>query len=305
MLDNNTLWYFRQGLEHGDAGHIYTSSLAQVIESLVLADRMVVDKMSFDISGMGSFLTSLDSDLLSVVGGVAISDDDRAVAVTFAREVSGAMGYRFKDEQDELQSLRAYFYSYISVKHGLPYFPNEKRTFFLSMLEGVRSASKPVFRAAFDVYAKLRQQAYAELRASGAIAYAFRELPFPPLFYYLLAQSNSIPELVHRALNLRDTKNARAFRKWCNDFTQAAANNDEIEANKMFRELAGYLDKICRYSQRKYAVQLQLSFPLGLGILAEVPLALGHKRHLLFLKQVLSTTNYPELEERVRRMLRG
>jgi hypothetical protein len=42
-----------------------------------------------------------------------------------------------------------------------------------------------------------------------------------------------------------------------------------------------------------------------LGILAEVPLALGHKRHLLFLKQVLSTTNYPELEERVRRMLRG
>ena len=306
LIDNNTLSGFKDYLEYKSPDYFYLSSFAQFVESLVLSEQVFVDDMSFRISKIEEFLNFLNPELPKVVLGLPILDEDRASAVSFANDFKNKMSYCFVDKDDELQLLRAYFYSYISRKNGLPYFPHEKRAFFLSLSEEINNNYGLIFKKLFSPYDKLRYDAYQELKQKGLIHHKYRSLPFPQIFYYIVSKASNLLELIEIAIDLRDNKNAKGFRKFCNELVQAEINDDYISANRMFDEVETYLKRICTYQQTRYSAEFQFSFPLKMPsiTLAGVPIDLKRKKYLLFLKQILSTVNYADIESKLNNILK-
>jgi hypothetical protein len=302
LADNTVLTSVKALIENQEApSYFRNSSFAQLIELLVLADLIYVDDMSFRISKIGGFLSSLNPGLTNIVTGLEVSDADRASAVTFAQQTSKSIGYQFSNDVDELHQLRGYFYLFLANRTDLPYFPIEQRSLFLSPLEsGMNNVA--VFRKVFEVYEEFRFEAYEELKTRGMLKGKYSGLPYPPIFYNVLARASNLYELFEIALDLRNSRKAISFRKWCADMIDAERHEDYISVRKMFEEMENFLKQICTYEPANYRVELQISFPPALKVPDILPY-FRRKRHLLFLKQALSNRRQGEIENKLNELL--
>ncbi|MFX0139121.1 MAG: hypothetical protein ACFFDN_36100 [Candidatus Hodarchaeota archaeon] len=297
LIDNNTLTGFKNYLGKKGVNYFYVSSFAQFIEALVLADKIFVDKMSFNISEIADFIEFLNPKLKKIVFGLEISDKIRGNAVSYAQDIERKLNFEYKEEYDDMHLLRAYFYRYLSIKYDLPYFPHIKRTFFLSLLEGLKE-NIAEYRKAFRIYENLRYQAYSDLLKKELINYEYKSLPYPQVFYYLVDKANNILELIEIAIDLRKSKNAIAYRKWCSELYEANKNYNHLKQDKLFKEVEKYFLKICSYQKSKDDIRWQISFPFSIT-LTNIPF-FKNKHHLLFLKQIIKSTNYKCIEEKLK-----
>jgi hypothetical protein len=294
LADNNILSCVKALMETRKIPESFrVASLAQLIELIVLADCIFVDEMSMNISGTKDFFSFLNPEYAKVFEGISISGDDRAAAVSYAQDISRKISFQFDSKWDELHQLRSYFYYFLSSQHNLPYCPGEQRALFLSPIE-CANENPAIFRRIFKAYEKLRYDAFLDLHDKGILCSRYKRLQYPPIFLYVLERSSSLHDIFNVALDLRFQNNSISFRKWCSEFTKAEQNGDYGNAKKLFDEVDSYLKKICGTKTSNFPIGLQLSFPPAI-IFSDVKPLLKRKKHLLFLKEVLSTAFSEEL----------
>jgi hypothetical protein len=294
VADNNVLTSVKEFFENQQKPTWFRiASFAQLVELLVLADRVYVDDKSMAISGTDGFFASLHPEMGEIITGLGISDAERAEAVAFAHQRYASNGTRLPSEWDELDLLRGHFYLYLAYQRGIPYFPSETRAPYLSALEPSFSHAA-VFQQVFETFDRIRFEAYALLRERGFLTYRYRPLHHPPLFSYIVGRAQNLRELFEIAIDLRASAPARQFRRWCGKLAEAEREEHWLDAARMFLEVETHMRSLFASSASSPQVELQLSFPPAIGLAKDLPL----KRcppHLLFLKQVL--TNQPRLPE--------
>ena len=304
VAENNVLTSVKEFFEdQREPPWFRLASFAQMVELFVLAEKVYVDEKSLRISGSGDFFTFLHPEMANLIVGLNVSDEERADALTFAEGQSTAFSGVSLDEWEYLQVLRGNFYLYLALTRGLPYFPGERRVPYLSVLESV-SADMGGYKRIVTTFERLRREAYTQLRDSGLLRYRYSPLPYPPLFAYLVGRANSLFELFEIAVDLRDSADARAFRAWSRDLVAAETDERWLDAAKMFLEVEKHLRCLFLDTPQAQEVQLQLSFPAALGVGRNFRVG-RRKRHLLFLKQVLSNQPSPSaLSDKLRDLMR-
>ncbi len=120
----------------------------------------------------------------------------------------------------------------------------------------------------------------------------------------MVQRAANMHELFEIAIDMRDSRHARAFRRWCADLVVAEQEERWTDAGKMFNEVEAHLRALVLGDSPVRQAELQLSFPPAIGIAHGFPLA-RRPKHLLFLKQVISNQPaLPQLEDKLRDMLR-
>lgn len=128
----------------------------------------------------------------------------------------------------------------------------------------------------------------------------------PIVFSYVLGKAKRKRDLLGVALDIRDSKEARAFRKQCALFDQALAKGDDTAAIEMVDEV---MDKIKQLQSRidgpKFKVDF--SFPLSITISPTELLEFiqqRRKRHLIFISHLYkSSIATKDLHARLRKVL--
>ena len=268
VVDNNVLTSVKQYVTtQVEPSWFHLSSFAQMLELLVLADRLFVDEMSMHISGTDDFLTSLHPEMANVIAGLGVSDRERGAAVSFAQNHADAYPDSSLDEWSQLALLRGHFYLLLATSRGLPYFPSQQRASYLSALEPA-SSDVAVFARVAKAFERLRYEAYSVLRQSGDFAYRYRPLPYPPLFAFMVNRAANMRELFEIAIDMRESRHARSFRRWCADLVAAEQEERWTDAGKMFIEVEAHLRAIVLGDSPVRQAELQLSFPPAIGIAA-------------------------------------
>lgn len=155
--------------------------------------------------------------------------------------------------------------------------------------------SRPIFSSSSKIFVdKLSSKKYQNMARLNDFLYAkytkFIELPI--LFNYILSKANSFNELFDIALDLRQQKITRRFRRWCMDIDEALASGDQETAVRMIDETEDYIRDITNKTKSQLKTQVQVSFPPAVTL--ELPsVDIKRNYYLAFLKHLYKRSPLP------------
>lgn len=156
--------------------------------------------------------------------------------------------------------LRTLYYDQVSTIANIPYSPHLGRVKILEEVQKSRIKSVRIGVLNFV------QSEIKELQSKMKDFYNNNfEINIPLIAEYVISKAGNINEITSIALEIRNSKEALAFRRWCNKF-QLAITNGQVsvsEANKIFIELSNATKKWTN-QEPKLSHSAKLKFELGL-----------------------------------------
>ena len=150
--------------------------------------------------------------------------------------------------------------------------------------------NKPVFVPSGAVILdKLADQKEEELIKFEDYIYHYnlvKVVQFPILFDYVLSRANKPEDIFKVALDIRDDKSTRGYRKWCRELDECLIQGKQFESVKMIDEVEKFLNNMTKHIPLgPPKVQIQISFPPA--VIFEIPdINITRKDHLLFLEKI-------------------
>ncbi|HEU4324855.1 MAG TPA: hypothetical protein VFS21_17045 [Roseiflexaceae bacterium] len=323
LLDTTTLTQAEAALHGAAQGIEYEQSLAQLVEAIVLREGIRVDARTFNhslhgevvdlrhsLSGLVDVLRlprTLD-EALALLVRQSIREADLPNIYASADQIEPGLAERIRSEGSQLYSksnlsplphlndsalvvaVRSMYYYSLSSVYGLPYVPNTMRVPLLThILQGQGRSSQRVLRYANMVLDGLGDKLEGEIDdlrdLTGDLDLS---LEVPLVFNDVLLRSKTRAEIIPRALELRDSAEARAFRQVARGFDQAVRTGQRAEIIERSRELKEHLVKLGQ-SSGGLPVEVDLAFPWSIAVNLGSVVRLfkdRSRRHLLFLSRL-------------------
>lgn len=324
LIDNFTLQGVYGYLFDSQRGGIYENCLANFIETIVIQDKILIPAGVSSTNAavarvmelLGSIICESDIALESDRGWEYTKEILSPVIVTsynaFAQfesekerllriDATGRPGHRFQTFAEFCHQHSWYTYHCVNIAReaGINYCPNPTRVPLLQSKEFNEKFLEPY------VSSHVREQILDEVEdAMGKriqeINAFFRHKAITidvPLIYRYITKGSPDPRtsIIEKALAMRESKGARAYRSWCRQVEKAAENEDigflSSELRSLKEHAAAWSENLGQRSMRKvqinlYFFQFDVYMPLpdSLENLLEY---LTEKKHLVFLHTLL------------------
>ena len=210
------------------------------------------------------------------------------------------------------------FYLACSQLLGVPYKPSIIRSQILGEVLEKDFTSKNYNAAEISI--KLLEKSREEVAdeyLSKLLELNIIETKIPLILSFILKEANNPNDIIPITMQIRNSKNAKAFRSWCNNFSEEIMNGNLKNIFNHYKDL----DKITKDMHKYMGIEKEESISLKLGwgpiehkktfSLPEIiNKPIYFKRHLLFLgnlyKNIMSVSKiYPLLNKVFHKELRG
>jgi hypothetical protein len=263
-------------------------------------ERLIAELYGQDKGGLDKIDRTVE--LYSVVDSILKATNDEAVA---GKDI--ALHYlRFSGKV-----VKHAYYLGLSRVLGIPYVPNYQRSIIYKMLlvsqndptymetifnEGYKYWNTEAETIQAQVLKKYQDEVISSIdeAINSVLPWNSISVRIPAVFKRVLAISRDKKcSMLEAAIEMRDTGNAKAFRKWCREIGDAYRNSDR---KALYDLLSGFIDECQRWSQQEKIADRKSQFSVSLlgtlGYQVELPdpvqkLHEKRSKHLLFLRDLI------------------
>jgi len=130
-----------------------------------------------------------------------------------------------------------------------------------------------------------------------ALGGEYKKISCPLLFAYILSKAEKYFDLFDIAFDLREAKETRQYRKFCVEVGSNLKDGRVLEASKALNEISNTLKELSGKLKTEKSIQISIGFPPSISL--SFPFFNRKKRHLVFIRNIISNAKLYGLREKM------